>query len=725
MFRALVVVIGIFMGTASAAPPAESIDSIGPFGKGNPLEEAKDKLDEKKTQAELDAEARVAALAASQGAKQSRVVVLQWQGSDTDFRNETLKRNIKGRLGRTDAKFYPDVDLYQAGRKELDPTLRPLDQRARVPDDVIETVMAAARETSAIPWDGITETDWGIKAYELKELADEIWFVDRPELRLPLFLLYVQIGYASENSNNSLPPFFEEVAGITVNYYWYLAGAMASRDPSLMAKLTDPDLYTNVDSFKQQIEAGDFAPMTLNFDFAGEFKAVQFTNDYKVYFNGIEDQITDTQGLYDVPPGIMDVYLARDDGHSMSVRVEAVRLDREEVYGVRNQARKRMGLDFIAQLMKNTAECIPDVEGDILNYLAIYQKLHPGADIFIAIPRGGSVHKIYMWRWDATQGVLKRIDDNTGGFPVRFVALAGSGLTFSGLSVKSPLDDPTLNPDALVVPDGVDPATALTDAAAKALKPKASGLPVSFELRGHWGRLMVGLGMDFAANMQNGGKWREIPQTRTRDQLVTNVGDPANPEYEVVTDTRGANAQQGQRILVEESNGASEVLTNPVMIERTWQRGVFLSTGVVLGKDAAYGFGPRVAMRTGWYNAPHAVDVTGHVGWSVKAPIGKKKKVDGRVYPVIDTDLFGGAAMPFRDSIFLISNKQVAADGLGDDGLGYDFIPAAGGGSIWAPLATGGGKEACLAAVDTNCKIRKIGKAIPAFGFTVKAGVTF
>ena len=714
MLSALLVVAGLLFGSAQAASPDEIPELRGPFGT-EPLDAAKEKLEEKKTEQELEAEKRLERLRAAQAQKQARVVILQWPESDVDYTNETLRRNIRTRIARPNGKFYPDVDLYQAGRKEPDETLRPLDQRARVPDSAIDTIMAAVNKVSGIPWSALSETEWGIKAYDLKELTDEIWFIDRPELREPMFLLYVQIGRAAENSNNPTPPFFEEVAGIGVNYYWYLAAAMASRDPALMSKLNDTEMYRNVENIKKDIESGRYAPMTLNFEVAGRFDATRFTEEDKVYFNGLEDQITNLEALYDVPPGLMDVYLERGDGHSMSVRIEAVRLDKEELYGVRDQARKRMGLDFIKQLMKNPEQCIPDVDGDILNYLAIYQKLHQGSEVYIAVPVGGSVHKILLWRWVPDQGTLIRINDNTGGFPVRFVALVGTGLSFSGLAVTNPLEDPTLNPE---VAANLDPEEEILSAAQQALRPKASGLPISFELRGHWGRLMVGLGVDYSANLQD-GTWREIAQTGTRNQLV-DCDDTFNNCF-VVRDTATNGEVEGDRILTQDTTNGSGTITTPVVRELTWQRGAFLTVGGVFGKDAAYGFGPRVAARTGWYNAPHAVDLTGHAGWSIKAPLGKKDKADTRVFPVIDTDLFAGVALPFRDSLFLISNQ---APGSTDEDPIYLNRGAAGdqAGSVWAPLAAGGGNEACI---DGSCRLRRIGRAIPAFGFTLKAGVTF
>ncbi len=725
MLSALLVVAGLLLPSAHAGPPdvlptepgarAEQAEQFGPFGK-EPIEAAKEKIDEKKTKEQEEAEKRLERLREAQAQKQARVVILQWQDSDVDYTNETLRRNIRTRIARPNGKFYPDVDLYQAGRKEPDETLRPLDQRAKVPDSAIDTIMAAVDKVSSIPWSALSETEWGIKAYDLKKLTEEIWFIDRPELREPMFLLYVQIGRAAENSNNPTPPFFEEVAGIGVNYYWYLAAAMASRDPALMSKLNDQEMYRNVENIKKDIESGRYSPMTLNFEVAGRFNAAKFTEEYKVYFNGLEDQITNLEALYDVPPGLMDVYLERADGHSMSVRIEAVKLDSEELYGVRDQARKRMGLDFIKQLMKNPEQCIPDIDGDILNYLAIYQKLHQGSEIYIAVPVGGSVHKILLWRWVPDQGTLIRINDNTGGFPVRFVALVGTGLSFSGLGVNNPLEDPTLNPD---VAANLEPGEELVGLAQEALKPKAQGLPVSFELRGHWGRLMVGVGVDYSVNLQD-GVWREIPQTGTQNQLVS--CDESFNNCSVVRDTASNGEVEGDRILTQDSGtGASGTITTPVLRELTWQRGAFLTIGGVFLKDAAYGFGPRLAARTGWYNAPHAVDLTAHAGWSIKAPLGKKDKADTRVFPVIDTDLFAGVALPFRDSIFLISNQ---APGSTNDNPVYLNRGAEGdqNGSVWAPLAAGGGNEACI---DDSCRLRRIGRAIPAFGFTLKAGLTF
>jgi hypothetical protein len=105
----------------------------------------------------------------------------------------------------------------------------------------------------------------------------------------------------------------------------------------------------------------------------------------------------------------------------------------------------------------------------------------------------------------------------------------------------------------------------------------------------------------------------------------------------------------------------------------------------VLGRNAAAGFGPYGYVRTGWYNAPHAVDLTGHIGYAALAPFAQEIK--GRVNPLLNLDLFGGIQLPFRDSIYIPGNDQVP------------LSPAA--------------------------RNQKLGKALATFGTTIALGVTF
>ncbi len=133
----------------------------------------------------------------------SRVVVLKWPEKDVDYQTEAVQRNVRTRISRADAKFYPEIDLYQAGRVERDASVRPSDQRAMVPDSAIDMLDRAVAEVSTIPWNALEPQDWGVKANMLRGMLDEVWFVDRPELREPLFKMYLQIGRRSTSTSGA------------------------------------------------------------------------------------------------------------------------------------------------------------------------------------------------------------------------------------------------------------------------------------------------------------------------------------------------------------------------------------------------------------------------------------------------------------------------------------------------------------------------------------------
>lgn len=662
----------LFVGLALSVPAHAQGE---PEVRG-PIETAEDAIAEKKSEKELKREERMRELEASQGEKLSRVVVLKWRGTDTDHKNETLQRNIRVRIARPQAKFYPEIDLYQAGRKEPDRAVRPVDQRAVVPDKAIDRVLTAAEDTSMIPWNALSAQDWGLKAHELRELANDLWFVDRPELREPLFMLYAQIGYAAENRNDPAPPFFEQVGGRAVNYYWYLAGAMAHEEPALMSKLTDQDLHASIGYYKDQLDRGEFPPMMLSFEMSGEFDPKDFASEYQLFINGLEVLITDDKGLHRAPPGRVDVYMSRDDGHSLSDRIELDKLD-TKIYNVRDVARQRMGLDFIDQLMEHPNECTPEVDGDILNYLAIYAKLHGEAEIYIAVPEAGSIasNKIHLWRWDRPKGLLMKVGGDNE-FPVRFAFLLGAGLDFNNATYAPPTSQ-TIAEDAAAA-NPTDP-TAGVDAVKRGLdvlpKLAPAGIPLHFHLRGHYGRLLVTTGLEFSANVSSEGVWRGLYQTDSK--LGSNHELKKIDTVEVLVPDDPTNT--GVDCAVE---GAPCSLTEvdvevDVLRERTWQRLVFLGTGVVMGRNAAIGFGPRLLLRTGWYNAPHAVDLTGHAGWSAQAPF--SKEANGRVRPLVDVNLYGGAMIPYRDSVRTQGdNGRGLPKKIGDPFLRFGFQVSAG-----------------------------------------------
>ncbi|MBT3219112.1 MAG: hypothetical protein HN348_08480 [Proteobacteria bacterium] len=452
---------------ATAPPSAEWTGAL--FG---PLDKAKDKakqdaekelekLTEEQKKAREEAEERRKAYEAAQMGKASRVVVLGWPATDVTYKNEVLQQNVKTRIARPGAKFYPEIDLYQAGRREPDRSIHPIDQRGTVPSTVIPLINDVVSEVEYVAWDAMDEQAWGLKAEELRDMIDEhIWFVDREELREPLFKLYAMIGYASENSNTQAPPFFEYVGSTTLNYYYYLAAVYASEDSSLLDLLSNEDIKETIRYLRNQIDDGDIPPMTLSFENAGVFDGPTFASEYEVFINGRSVEINDNRGLHDVPPGRIDVYMKRSDGHSLSDRVELDKLN-EKIYGVRDTARQRMGNDFIKQLMEHPNECTPDLSGDILKYLAIYAMLHPEAEVYIAIPELGNINKVLLWRWKRSTATLSRVLEN-GNYPIRFALVVGAGASYS-------------------LP-----------------KPNFGG---KIELRGHYNRLLTMFGLEYTSEL--------------------------------------------------------------------------------------------------------------------------------------------------------------------------------------------------------------------------------
>jgi hypothetical protein len=653
----------------------------GVFGGRGAAEALNEEVQEKRSAEELATQARLDEVAAASRAREARVVVIKWPETDASYENEAIQRNIRSRIARSDAMFYPEIDLYQAGRREPDREILHAQQRAVVPEDAPARVMAAVDATSAVPWNALSEQEWSLKANSLRQLADAIWFVDRPELREPLFLLYAQIGRAADASGDGSPPFYEQVGGHTVNYYWFLAGAMAKETPALLSKLTDRDVNESVSRITDAIQRGDFPMMTLSFDDeGGVFDINAFAAEYQVFFNGLEDTIKDENGLYFVPPGRVDIRLERGDGHSLSERIAFDKLD-DKIYFVRDVARKRMGLSFKDELLAYPNECVPPLSEDILTYLAIYQRLHPTAEVYVALPRGGSVapHHLLLWRWDPVEALLKRVQGQNE-FPVRFALTTGTGLTFSGAAYTPPpisqgISDETtglMGEGGTTSPTdlGDRAGTSAANLASPSLTPTPSGLPVMVHLRGHYNRLMVQLGLHYATNITPTGSGAgEGPVTNEKGQKLWADKYQTNhrvdsPGHELV-DMKG----------------------NVTLRERRLQRLVHLGVGVVLGKNAAIGFGPRGYLRTGWYNAPHAVDLTAHAGYAALAPWAKAKggEIKNRVNPLVDVDAYGGIMLPYRDSLFITSENNTSK----------------------TPLD------------------QKIGKAIGTFGFTLEAGSTF
>lgn len=597
----------------SAAPDAGGTHQDRSFKKKD------DKTEEEKTEEEKKAEEEE-----ERKKKEllARVLILKWPKTSADYMDETMRRNVRSRIARPEAMFFPDVDLYQNGRKVPDRTVIPANQPAVVPDSNVPGVVGMVDEVAATPWNAMAPDAWGAKAEDMRNLADALWFVDRVELRETLFKLYIYTGYAAENANNPIPPFYESIGGMTINYYYYLAAQLAYQEPGLLSKLTDQEIAGTVTYYFDQLNRGTYPVIEIDFDLENTMEP-DFDKSYEVLINGLPVAL-DENGRYATFLGRTDIYMKRKDtGHGLSERLEVTKLE-DKAYFVREVAHKRMGIEFIDQLFLNPNACIPDLDGDILTYLAIYQKLHPKADIFIAVPHEGKVNDPYIWAYDKNAAQLKLISGGTDGFPVRFALVFSSGLLYSkgALSID---DDPgdDLSPGNIARADRVN--AELT----------AATLPFNFELRGHWNRLMVNMGAEFGKNVgKDAEQWIDYYQT-PGNQPGKQGGDDIGT-YELgdsETDVDGVT-----RFEIKEE----------VFNTRDFNRYLYLGAGVVLGPDAGIGFGPRFAARFGWMNLPHSYQTTLHFGWALQPPIGN---FGGRFRPLVDLDIRGGALIPYRRTL--------------------------------------------------------------------------
>ncbi len=641
-----VLVTGMFISDAAAETPAQPGVELA-HKKGKSSEETEAELDAAEAEEERKRKEKLA-----------RVIVLKWPDTPTDYLDETLQRNIRSRIARPDAMFFPEVDLYQNGRKVRDRTIIPAMQPATVDDIASTTVMRAVEQIAGVPWDGLQPAAWSSKADELRAIAEEIWFMDRVELREPMFLLYAQIGRAAENRNFSAPPFYEEIGGFAVNYYWYLAATLAYQEPALMSKLTDQELTGSISYLLQQLQNGAFPTLKVDFEQENQFE-VDFNDSYEVRLNGLPVEL-DSNAQIDVFLGRTDIYLKRNDtGHGLSERLEVVKL-KERIYFVRDVARKRMGVDFIEQLFLYKNECVPEVDGDILNYLAIYAKLHEKAEIYIAVPENGNPNRAYVWRYDRASAQLSLVGGGSDGFPVRFAFVFSSGLLYNGATVTytEPSSEDVASIEAGdAVGVSLGDTTGLVDAD---LDP--AFLPLNLELRAHYNRLMVNFGAEFSLGLTDGGEIQGTGEDTGR--LIEYYQHPGN------------NDQGGRDEVIAVQNPTASCTTDAdgnlvdcteVYNIRDFNRYLYLGAGVVLGRDAGIGFGPRFAGRFGWTNIPHAYQTTAHFGWAHQLPV---PTAGGRVRPVFDADLRGGVAIARARSLQRDVAESTRADNDEDNDEG-------------------------------------------------------
>ena len=559
-----------------------------------------------KTREEKEAEIKEAEKASSESApKNARVLVMKWPKTTTDYTNANLKINVQGAINRADVTLLPIVDMFQGGRVVPNTTKQPEAQQGRVPASAIKDVLFHVQEASRIGYEDISPDDWKIKAQELEQAAQAIWFIDRAELRDPLVQLYSEIGRAANNVNAGqlTAPFFQSVGNQQVNYYWYLAAQFVVKEEALLSNIPNDESRENIQDYASDIRNGRYPTMKLDFQIEDVFKKEKFDEEFEVLLNGIPAEI-DQYGQIEILLGITDIFVRhKDGGFGLADRYEARTDDR--AYNVLDDARKSLTTSLIRQLFQFENECKPKVTSDIITHLATYTLLHPQVrgEVYIAVPKNGNPHQMWIWRYDPETFSLSRVANGSDDFPFNLVGLVNVGAMFSGVNFA--LKPPTLTGPP--VDFNAIPAT----------------VPASLELRIHYARFMVNLGVEFAYNAS--GKWEEIY--------------PSNIDK--------------SKSLGCETDGESCL---PQTHTTTYNQTNFLGVGYLFGKDAATGLGPRAAIRAGWSELPHAVTTTAHFGWTLPAP--KMKRINKRIRLIVDADFRLGATIGLEPSLLLVEDEK-------------------------------------------------------------------
>lgn len=598
----------------------------------DPLGSAQEAAQNKPSEDEAAAQERLERLQAKMGRdKATRVIVLPWPDTRTNSESIALQTLVRNRIGRAGAKFYPEIDLYQEGRRRREDNgqaVDPLNQPGAVPDSLLDSVrekIADARRRL-----GKANANAAI-AGQLLPLVDEIWFNDRVATRQVLFDLYVTIGQATFNARDQTPPYFQMVGSERNNYFLYEAASMIWEEEQagveiVTGRMPGGDIGAYIRDIVQLINDGIHAPIPLAFNDRGVFDPKKFTSNYKVIVNGLE-RIVDGDGIVMTPRGRVDLSLERSDGFSMSERTDILGLE-EKLYFPMEVARSKLGFDLLNQLMTNPEECAPELRPDTLATVATYATLHPKDEIYLVIPKGGSARDSYVWRWDPDQGVLAFMIDANRGFPVRFSALITTGIEFGGLSLNKSAANRATNVGSTGPRLSLSPADVLS--------PEAVGIPIDIQLRGQFSRLMFGFGMTFAKNIapNAGGQWT--------DRYQVDGGTVIQP-----TDVASADT------FTDVDGNSFKVSLKQLDFSRT----IYGLLGVIILKDATEGIGPRAYIKFGGANTPHVLEASGHLGMTADATFGKKT-FKGRVAPLLDLDLFAGALIPYGDTLFRDSKKN-------------------------------------------------------------------
>jgi hypothetical protein len=467
------------------------------------------------------------------------------------------------------------------------------------------------KQAKRLQYEDVDVNEWQSLGMKYRKSAEKIWFVDRAELREPLFKLYSEIGRAAAYMDTNAAPLFEYVGGRNVNYYWYLAAAMAYYEPELIQQIDDIDTQGNIEHYVDLLQKGVFPAMTVDFQTQDSFDLEDFSKEYEVLINGLPVEVDDN-GELEVFLGRADISLKRkDEGIGLSERYETVKTE-DKAYRVLENARKRMEVDFVAQLFLHETECTPQVDSDILTYLSIYAKMHPEVDseIYISVPKAGNPNKVWVWRFDPSSTSLSKVKDGIEEFPVHFVATMGTGMLYNGFNLTF------TPPEADAVVNGADPKNAVD------LTGTPANMPFAFDLRAHYTKFMLQIGVEYGLNV-SGEDWIEYYQT------------PGNTSPNVATvkleDCFQYDAN-GQR--VGSINGCS--IEEEVFRTARFSKHRYVGASYLFGRDSAYGYGLRAGLRVGHLDMPNSWVSTANVGYSYQVDV---YEVGERIRPLVDADL--------------------------------------------------------------------------------------
>jgi hypothetical protein len=217
--------------------------------------------------------------------------------------------------------------------------------------------------------------------------------------------------------------------------------------------------------------------------------------------------------------------------------------------------------------------------------------------MYFAVPVAGDPNKVLLWRWDRDNKVLTKVLDATQGYPLRFAILGGLGSQFAVLP-----QPPTCTPSP--IPGEPDICTPT------APKFEPTGIPLYAQFRMHWRRLFFIFGGEFTPAIGEDG-FVDMYQTQDGHEVVDSSG-------------------------------------TEVFKQKKWNYLLHTGLGFTFLKKAASGIGPRIYVRFGGYDVPHAFDLTLHGGITMEPP-GMDQQ--GRVRLILDIDGYVGTLLGYGDTL--------------------------------------------------------------------------